>query len=174
VETLHDPKCFDDKRQAHNAAAALKLEAKGKKVIHGDAAKKIFPDWDDFELREKVALRIAAEIIKKHTGALHGDELLYLVEREHEGWDATHDSLYDAFKLPHQGTKLSKLSEKDLVRFFVAGAVADGLASGYGGSIAKFAVATCKRMKIDPKKVRKEIQAEAKAAAAAKKTKAKK
>ncbi len=40
-----DPKCFDDKRQAHYLADVKQLEAKGKKVVHGDAAKKVFPHW---------------------------------------------------------------------------------------------------------------------------------
>ena len=42
-----DPKCFDDKRQAHFAAARKDLEAKGHKVIAGDAAKKVLPWWED-------------------------------------------------------------------------------------------------------------------------------
>jgi ParB/RepB/Spo0J family partition protein len=46
ADVCTDPKCFDDKRQAHFAAPRLKLEADGKKVIHGDEAKKIFEDWE--------------------------------------------------------------------------------------------------------------------------------
>jgi len=42
-----DPKCFDDKRQAHFAGARKSLEAQGSKVIAGDAAKKLLPDWDE-------------------------------------------------------------------------------------------------------------------------------
>lgn len=42
-----DPKCFDDKRQAHFAVARKRLEDQGKKVIHGDAAKKIMPRWEE-------------------------------------------------------------------------------------------------------------------------------
>jgi len=42
-----DPKCFDDKRQAHFAGARKDLEALGHKVIAGDAAKKILPHWDE-------------------------------------------------------------------------------------------------------------------------------
>jgi len=42
-----DPKCFDDKRQAHFGAARKHLEAQGNKVIAGDAAKKIVRNWDD-------------------------------------------------------------------------------------------------------------------------------
>jgi ParB/RepB/Spo0J family partition protein len=42
-----DAKCFDDKRQAHHAGARKALEAKGEKVIHGDAAKKIVPNWEE-------------------------------------------------------------------------------------------------------------------------------
>lgn len=45
-DTCTDPKCFDDKRQAHYAVARRKLEEQGKKIIYGDAAKKLFPDWD--------------------------------------------------------------------------------------------------------------------------------
>lgn len=41
-----DPKCFDDKRQAHYAVKVKALEAKGKKVIYGAAAKNIFREWD--------------------------------------------------------------------------------------------------------------------------------
>lgn len=40
-----DLKCFDEKRQAHFAIARKNLEAEGKKVIHGDAAKKAMPGW---------------------------------------------------------------------------------------------------------------------------------
>jgi ParB/RepB/Spo0J family partition protein len=40
-----DPKCFDEKRQAHYAGARKALEAKGKKVLYGEAAKKVFPFW---------------------------------------------------------------------------------------------------------------------------------
>jgi ParB/RepB/Spo0J family partition protein len=46
ADVCTDPKCFDDKRQAHYAVAAKELEAKGKKVLYGAAAKKAFPDWD--------------------------------------------------------------------------------------------------------------------------------
>lgn len=46
ADVCTDPKCFDDKRQAHYGKAVKELEAKGKKVIHGDAAKKAFPNWD--------------------------------------------------------------------------------------------------------------------------------
>jgi ParB/RepB/Spo0J family partition protein len=46
ADVCTDPKCFEDKRQAHFAKAAAELEAKGKKVIYGDAAKKAFPGWD--------------------------------------------------------------------------------------------------------------------------------
>jgi ParB/RepB/Spo0J family partition protein len=42
-----DPKCFDDKRQAHFAGARKSLEAQGNKVIAGDAAKKLMPNWED-------------------------------------------------------------------------------------------------------------------------------
>lgn len=42
-----DPKCFDDKRQAHFSANRKKLEAAGKKVIYGDAAKKVLPNWQE-------------------------------------------------------------------------------------------------------------------------------
>lgn len=42
-----DAKCFDSKRQAHFSIARLKIEASGKKVIHGDAAKKILPQWEE-------------------------------------------------------------------------------------------------------------------------------
>lgn len=47
ADVCTDPKCFDDKRQAHYGAAVRELEAKGKKVIYGDEAKKAFPDWED-------------------------------------------------------------------------------------------------------------------------------
>lgn len=46
ADVCTDPKCFDDKRQAHYGKAARELEAKGKKVIYGEAAKKAFPQWD--------------------------------------------------------------------------------------------------------------------------------
>jgi len=46
ADVCTDPKCFDEKRQAHYAGARRKLEAQGKKIIHGDAAKKIIPNWD--------------------------------------------------------------------------------------------------------------------------------
>jgi ParB/RepB/Spo0J family partition protein len=46
TDVCTDPKCFDDKRQAHYAVARKALEAKGKRVIHGNDAKKIFANWD--------------------------------------------------------------------------------------------------------------------------------
>lgn len=42
-----DPKCFDTKRQAVHVVARKALEAKGEEIVHGDAAKKIFPQWED-------------------------------------------------------------------------------------------------------------------------------
>lgn len=45
ADVCTDPKCFDDKRQAHFADARKAIEAKGKKVLSGDAAKKLFPHW---------------------------------------------------------------------------------------------------------------------------------
>jgi ParB/RepB/Spo0J family partition protein len=47
ADVCTDPKCFDDKQQAHQAGARSKLELAGKKVIYGDAAKKIFPRWEE-------------------------------------------------------------------------------------------------------------------------------
>jgi ParB/RepB/Spo0J family partition protein len=47
ADVCTDPKCFDDKRQAHFGAARKDLEAQGHKVIAGDAAKKILPEWDE-------------------------------------------------------------------------------------------------------------------------------
>ncbi len=46
ADVCTDPKCFDDKRQAHFAGARKTLEAQGHKVIAGDAAKKIVLRWD--------------------------------------------------------------------------------------------------------------------------------
>lgn len=46
ADVCTDPKCFDDKRQAHYSVAVRELEAKGHKVISGAAAKKAFPQWD--------------------------------------------------------------------------------------------------------------------------------
>lgn len=46
ADVCTDPKCFGDKRLAHFAKAAQELEAKGKKVLYGEEAKKVFPDWD--------------------------------------------------------------------------------------------------------------------------------
>lgn len=40
-----DPKCFDAKRQAHYHVAVKRLQSQGKKVLFGDAAKKVFPHW---------------------------------------------------------------------------------------------------------------------------------
>jgi ParB/RepB/Spo0J family partition protein len=42
-----DPKCFDDKRQAHHAVARKALEAKGRNVIYGADAKKLMPHWEN-------------------------------------------------------------------------------------------------------------------------------
>lgn len=47
ADVCTDPKCFDDKRQAHHLGAVRALEAKGKKVLYGDDAKKAFPNWDE-------------------------------------------------------------------------------------------------------------------------------
>jgi ParB/RepB/Spo0J family partition protein len=47
ADVCTDPKCFDQKRQAHFAGARKAQEAKGKKVIAGDAAKKLLPHWED-------------------------------------------------------------------------------------------------------------------------------
>jgi ParB/RepB/Spo0J family partition protein len=46
ADVCTDPKCFDDKRQAHYRTAAVQLEAQGFKVIAGDAAKKVLPHWE--------------------------------------------------------------------------------------------------------------------------------
>jgi ParB/RepB/Spo0J family partition protein len=46
ADTCTDPKCYDDKRTAHMMAEVARLEAAGKKVIHGAAAKKIFREWN--------------------------------------------------------------------------------------------------------------------------------
>lgn len=46
ADVCTDPKCFDEKRLAHYAVAARALEAKGKKVIYGEDAKKVFPEWN--------------------------------------------------------------------------------------------------------------------------------
>lgn len=46
ADVCTDPKCFDDKRQAHYSVAVRELEAKGNKVIAGDKAKKAFPEWE--------------------------------------------------------------------------------------------------------------------------------
>src|SRR5258708_37532733 len=42
-----DPKCYDDKRQVVFHRAAVELEAKGRKVIAGAAAKKLVPHGND-------------------------------------------------------------------------------------------------------------------------------
>jgi len=47
ADVCTDPKCFDDKRQAHFGAARKHLEAQGNKVIAGDAAKKVLPWWEE-------------------------------------------------------------------------------------------------------------------------------
>jgi ParB/RepB/Spo0J family partition protein len=49
ADVCTDPKCFDDKRQAHYAGARKVQEAKGKKVIYGDQAKKLLSYWEDGE-----------------------------------------------------------------------------------------------------------------------------
>jgi hypothetical protein len=46
ADVCTDPKCFDDKRQAHYRTAAVDLEAQGFKVIAGEAAKKALPHWE--------------------------------------------------------------------------------------------------------------------------------
>jgi ParB/RepB/Spo0J family partition protein len=46
-----DTKCFDEKRQAHFAIGRKALEAKGTKILHGDAAKKVFPAWEQGDER---------------------------------------------------------------------------------------------------------------------------
>ncbi len=46
ADVCTDPKCFDDKRQAHFAVARRKLEAEGHTVIYGADAKKVMPQWD--------------------------------------------------------------------------------------------------------------------------------
>ena len=40
-----DAKCFEGKQQAHFTVEVKALEAKGKKVIYGEAAKKLLPNW---------------------------------------------------------------------------------------------------------------------------------
>jgi upstream activation factor subunit UAF30 len=46
ADVCTDPKCFDDKRQAHYRTALAALEGEGFKVIAGDAAKKALPGWE--------------------------------------------------------------------------------------------------------------------------------
>lgn len=40
-----DPVCFQEKREATHVVVIKQLEAKGKTVLHGAAARKIFPHW---------------------------------------------------------------------------------------------------------------------------------
>jgi ParB/RepB/Spo0J family partition protein len=47
ADVCTDPKCFDDKRQAHFAGARKKLETQGHKVIGGRDAKKAMPHWEN-------------------------------------------------------------------------------------------------------------------------------
>jgi ParB/RepB/Spo0J family partition protein len=60
ADVCTDPKCFDDKRQAHFRVAVADLEAKGKKVIYGEEAKKAFPRWDDEYSTDHLSDRYAA------------------------------------------------------------------------------------------------------------------
>jgi len=45
ADVCTDPPCFYEKIDAHHEDARKKVEATGKKVIHGDAARKIFPHY---------------------------------------------------------------------------------------------------------------------------------
>jgi hypothetical protein len=43
ADVCTDPKCFDDKRQAHYGKAVTELEAKGNKVLYGDSGEEGVP-----------------------------------------------------------------------------------------------------------------------------------
>jgi ParB/RepB/Spo0J family partition protein len=58
ADVCTDPKCFDDKRQAHYGVQAKKLEAEGFKVIAGEAAKKILPHWEHRRAGDNYGLNI--------------------------------------------------------------------------------------------------------------------
>lgn len=47
ADVCTDPKCFDDKRQAHFSVARKKKEDAGHKVIYGADAKKLMPHWQN-------------------------------------------------------------------------------------------------------------------------------
>lgn len=47
ADVCTDGLCYDQKRQAHFAVQRKELEAKGHKVIAGDAAKKVLPHWQN-------------------------------------------------------------------------------------------------------------------------------
>jgi ParB/RepB/Spo0J family partition protein len=67
ADTCTDPKCYDDKRQAHYGAARKKLEDQGKKVLAGDAAKKIFPGWNSQNNWERDRLQGGYQKLSDHT-----------------------------------------------------------------------------------------------------------
>lgn len=65
-----DAGCFDDKRQAHHAKAAIEKEAAGRKVMYGDAAKKVFPEWDSTHNYSRDQL--AAQFVPLEATVWHG------------------------------------------------------------------------------------------------------
>jgi upstream activation factor subunit UAF30 len=144
-------------QQVSAAAAGKRRKSKGAAHTGTPATRQGGAAAGDFELREKTALHIARIVAEKHPGTLGRAELLYLASGEHESWDAADDSLLKAFKLSTSGrVNLDRLKDKDIVRFLVAGAVTEGLINGYG-RVEKFAESICKRFKVDPKKVAKEL-----------------
>jgi hypothetical protein len=247
ADVCTDPKCFEAKRDAHMAAELKALEAKGKKVIHGEAARKIFPHWEngsdwmqggyqeisqttwaggknqkiadllgkDFEptliqhpgtgkvLKVATQQQIAAAASKgkkpgrSSTPHVHCARQRRRLRHAREGGAAhrrraRQEAPRARCRMPssstwstastragrrpttrstrrsssRRGPRPAKLTDKDLVRFVIAGAVTEGLINGYGNA-TKFASDICKRFKLDPKKVRKTLEAEAKAAKAA-------
>jgi upstream activation factor subunit UAF30 len=126
------------------------------------AAKPLEPD-----ITELVAGRVVETLIKKPI-ALDRAALLYIADAESDTWDSgVPDTLCKAFKLPSAGRlRLEKLGDKDLARFIVLGTVHNGLLDGYG-SCVKLAAQVCKRHKLDPKKIEKQIRGELKEKAAA-------
>lgn len=132
----------------------------------------------ELELEQKVAIETQAELLKRFFAAwrapLKRDDLELVAEAllDHVDHDGNLALLYP--KRPQPAT----MSERDLARLIVASVVVRALDDSWRRDHDKPLKAVCKRLKIDPSKVEKEVRAELapkpEKAAPAKKAQAKK
>ncbi len=145
------------------------------KVVHSSALKAGKPPArrkmgnHGAKLDEEAGRKVVELLAAKYSGPLGRDDLLALAHIAAEHAEVDEDWFRTLFKIPTTGriTKhLPKLSEKELGRYLVLQEAANDLLAGYGRP--GISTALCKRLKVDPKRVRKDLEAAKKAEASAK------